>query len=116
MFDKFTEQYQNSLKPFAALATINVDALEKLAQLQANYAIGVLRDGITLGESLTTQKDIPGILKTQKAYTEDLQERTGDTVKTIYAVVTKAQEQAGEVIKGAFEQASDTVVAARASK
>ncbi len=116
MFDKFTEQYQNSLKPFAALATINVDALEKLTQLQTNYAVGVLRDGITLGESLTAQKDIPGIIKTQKAYTEDIQERTGDTVKSIYAVMTKAQEQAGDVLKGAFEQVSDNVVAARASK
>ncbi len=120
MVDKFAEQFQNvfnpeqfqnAFKPVNALVAVNAKALEQLAQQQTALFTGLLNDGVAYAESLSGQKDVAGIVESQKAYAEGVQEKVVAAAKDAYTVLNETQEKAGEVLKGAFAQAQEVATA-----
>jgi phasin family protein len=105
MFNQSTEQFQNSFAPVTALVESNVKIIEKLAQQQAALFTGMLNDGVAHVQSLSTEKDINAVVEAQKAFAESAQEKVTAAAKDAYAVVTEAQEKAGELFKGTFAAA-----------
>ena len=87
MFDQLTQQFQNSFAPVNELVNVNVKAAEQLAQQQAALYNGMLNEGVE---------------HAQNPYAENVQEKVVAAAKDAYAVVTDAQEKAGELLKGAF--------------
>jgi phasin family protein len=111
MFDKITEQFENSLKPYSELVNINAKALEKLAQQNADLFTSNLKEGVAYAQELSAKKDMASVIETQKAFAENMQEKLTNAAKEAYSVLTAAQEQTGEVLKGAFAQAQETAKA-----
>ena len=118
MFENFAEQFHNSLKPVNALAAANVKTVERLVQLQTTLFTGVLEEGVAYVQGLSAQKDIAGVIEAQKTYAEGVQEKMVLAAKDAYSVIAGAQEEAGEVLKGACDQVTESATAtvAKATK
>lgn len=118
MFDKMTEQFQNSFKPVSELVAINAAAMEKLANQQTALFTGVLNDSVAYAEGLANQQDISAVVEAQKSFAEGVQEKVVCAAKDAYEVMAETQEKAGELLKGAYTQAQEvaTAVAPKAAK
>lgn len=110
MYAQFTEQFEESVKPMNDLMQINVKVAETLVQKQTEFFTAALNKGMSFSQSLMAQKDVAGMLNIQKEFGEDLQEKIVEASKEAYATLADAQDQAGEIFKGALTQAQ--VVAA----
>ncbi len=102
MFDQFTKQFENAYAPVNDLVSLNVKAAEQLAKQQAALFTGMINDGVAHAQNLSNQKDISAVAVAQKEYAEGVQEKLTAAAKDAYSVMTGTQEQAGELLKGAF--------------
>ena len=114
MYEKFSTQLQSSLKPATELFAINAKAMEQLAQQQTGLFTSLLNDNVALAKTISTQSNLMGAIEVQKAYAENVQGKLVSAAKEAAGVISKSQEEAGEIFKGAFEQAKD--LAATAAK
>jgi len=112
MLDSITKQFQDSIKPVSDLAAINAKALETLTQKQSTLFSEMLSAGVSYTEGFSGYKDLTDAAESQKAYVETVQGKMVEAAKEAYAVINETQEQAGEIMKGAFSQAQETVKAA----
>lgn len=113
MFDQINEQIQKSLKPVTDLASLNAKILEQIATQQNALFTSLLNDGVSFSEGLSEKKDVNTLVEAQKAYAEGVQEKVVAAAKEAYDVISSAQEQAGEVLKTAVEEAQASVAAAK---
>ncbi len=104
MFDKINEQLEASTKPVNELASLSMATLQDLAEKQSALFSTLLSSSVSFVETAGQQKDVMSLAEAQKAYFESLQATLTDSAKEAYALVTGAQEKAGEVIKGASEE------------
>lgn len=108
-FENFNEQFEKSLKPYNELVNVNAKALEQLAQQQAELFTSNLKEGVSYAQNLSAQKDLAAIVEEQRVFAENLQEKLTNAAKEAYGVIASAQEQAGDILKGAFAEAQETV-------
>ena len=111
MLDKVTEQFETSLKPYNELVAINTQALEQLTQQQTELFTSNLKQGLAYAQDLSAKKDLADVIESQKAFAESMQEKLTSAAKDAYAVITKAQEQSGKIMKGAFAQVQESAAA-----
>lgn len=112
MLDTITKQFQDSFKPVSEMAAINAKALETLTQKQSALFSDMLSAGVSYTEGFSSYKDLTDVAESQKAYVEAVQGKVVEAAKEAYAVITETQEQCGEIMKGAFSQAQETIKAA----
>jgi len=113
MFNKISAQLQDSMKPVTDLAEVNLKAMKQLTQAQSELFNTVVSSNVAFAQELAGQKDIKGVVAAQKAYAEGLQETLNTAAQEAYALLTQTQEEAGEILKGAFSKAQETAVAAK---
>ena len=118
MFDKMTEQFQNAFKPVNELVAVNAAALEKLANQQTALFTGVLSEGVSCAEGMSSQQDITAVVEAQKSFAESVQEKVACAAKDAYVVMAETQEKVGELFTGAYNQAQEVAasVAPKAAK
>lgn len=119
MYNQFTDQLEESVKPLTELLKISVTATEKLAKQQSEFFTAALNNNLAFTQSLLGQKEITGMLNVQKEFGEELQEKVVAATKEAYATVTEAQTKATEIMKGSFaqvEKAANEAVAKVAPK
>lgn len=104
MYNQFTDQLEESVKPLTELLKISVSATEKLAKQQSEFFTAALNNNLAFTQSLLGQKEITGMLNVQKEFGEELQEKVVAATKEAYATVTEAQTKATEIMKGSFAQ------------
>lgn len=107
MYEKFSEQLQSSLKPANELFAINAKAMEQLAKQQTGLFTSLLNVNVALAKDLSSKQDLASAIETQKAYAQDVQSKLVAAAKDAAGVITKSQEEASKVIKGAMTQAKD---------
>jgi phasin family protein len=112
MLDSITKQFQDSFKPVSDIAAINAKALETLTQKQTALFSDMMSASVSYTEGFSSYKDLSDVAESQKAYVEEVQAKLTEAAKETYAVITETQEQAGEIMKGAFSQAQEAVKAA----
>ena len=102
MYEQFTAQFEDSLKPVSELMKINVKTAETLAQQHTSFFTAAMNDGLAYSQTLMAQKDLAGYLNINKEFGEDLQTKVVEAAKEAYATITEAQDAATELFKGAF--------------
>ncbi|MEQ9071850.1 MAG: phasin family protein [Pseudomonadales bacterium] len=107
MYEQFTAQFEDSLKPVSELMKINVKTAETLAQQHTSFFTAALNDSLAYTQSLMAQKDLAGFLNINKEFGEDLQGKIVDVTKEAYATITEAQDATSELFKGAFVKAQE---------
>jgi phasin family protein len=112
MFDQLNVQLKESMKPVTELASLNMSALQDIAEKQNALFSTLLNNGMSFVETASQQKDVMSLAETQKAYVEGLQETVTDAAKETYEVITTAQKQATDLIKASSEEFSSKVTAA----
>ncbi len=110
MYDKLNEQLQQSIKPVTEIASINVKALETLAEKQGEFFKYLLDSSASFAETAKPGSDINGIVDAQKAYAEELQKRIVAAAEEAYGVITSAQEKSGEILKSVVADAQAQMV------
>ena len=101
-----TEQFKESMKPVKDMMEINVKTMEALAEKQTSVFTEALEDSMAYTKSITSQTDLPGVMKVQKEFSEDFQAKMIEASKDVYAVLTEAQDKAAEIFKAAYTQAA----------
>ncbi|MFQ3248510.1 phasin family protein [Glaciecola sp.] len=112
MLDQINEQLKESMKPVTELATLNMSTLQALAEKQNALFSTLLSGGVSFAETASQQKDVTKLAEAQKAYLEGLQETVTEAAKETYTLVSGAQAQAGEMIKGLSEEMTAKMTAA----
>lgn len=107
MYSQFTESFQNSMKPMTELMEINIKTLETLAEKQTSFFTSALSDGLAYTQDITSQSDLASILKVQKEYSEDFQDKLMSASKELYSTMVDAQDQVSAVMKTAFTEAKE---------
>lgn len=104
MFDKINAQLTESMKPVTELATLNMTALQTLAEKQSELFSTLLSGGVSFAESVSQQKDVTSVAEVQKEYLSTVQETVTAAAKETYTLVSDVQAKAGEVVKTAGEE------------
>ena len=107
MYTQMTEQFQISMKPLTELMEINVKTIEALAEKQTSFFTEAMSDGLAYTQDITSQTDLASILKVQKEYGEDFQEKFMSTTKELYSTMVEAQDKVSAVMKTAFLEAKE---------
>jgi len=107
MYSQFTETFQNSMKPMTELMEINIKTLESLAEKQSSFFSSTLSDGLAYTQKLTSQSDLASLLKVQKEYSEEFQDKLMSTSKDLYSTIVEAQDQFSTVMKSVFMEAKE---------
>lgn len=102
MYSQMTEQFQNSMKPFADLMSLNVKTMETLVANHADFLKSSYEDSVAYGKSLTEQKDIVSFFAAQRAYGEEFQAKAIEAGREAYDVLNDAREESTEIVKSAF--------------
>ena len=116
MLEQMNEQLKNSMKPVTDLATLNMTTLQALVEKQNALFSTLLSGGVAFAESASQQKDVTSLAEAQKEYLASLQETVTQAAKDTYTLVSGAQAQAGEMMKGVSEELSAKMSAAAAGK
>ncbi len=120
MYSQMTEQFQNSMKPLTELMEINIKTIEALTEKQTSFFTEAMSDGLAYTQDITSQTDLASILKVQKEYGEDFQEKFMTTTKELYTTMVDAQDKVSAVMKSAFleakEMATPSVTPAKPAK
>lgn len=106
MFEQINQQMKESFKPFTELATLNMNALQEVAEKQNALMSTLLNEGVSFAEKVAQQKDVMSVAETQKAYFETVQEAITESAKETYTIVSGAQQKAGALIKDYSEELS----------
>ncbi|MEG3765838.1 phasin family protein [Alteromonas sp. 14N.309.X.WAT.G.H12] len=104
MFEQMNEQMKTAMKPVTDLATLNMSTMQDLAEKQNALYKSLLSEGMSYFEKASQQKDLMSLAETNKAYVESMQETMADVAKSSYAVITEAQQKAGEMLKGLSDE------------
>jgi len=104
MLDTMMKPFEGAVKPMNELVAINAAALEKLAESQTALFTDMLKMGVSYTEGMTAIKDVAGFVEAQKSAAEEVQSKIVTAAKDAYALATSTQEEAGEVLKGAFTE------------
>ena len=104
MFEQMNEQMKTAMKPMTDLASLNMSTMQDLAEKQNALYKSLLSEGMSYFEKAAQQKDLMSLAETNKAYVESVQETVTDAAKSSYAVITEAQQKAGEMFKGISEE------------
>jgi phasin family protein len=112
MLDTMMKPFEGAMKPMSELAAINAKALEKLAEHQTALFSDMLKAGVTYSEDVTSIKDLAAFVDMNKTVAEDMQSKIVTAAKEAYALATSTQEEAAEVLKGAFADAQESIKAA----
>lgn len=104
MLDQINEQLKDSMKPVTELATLNMTTLQTLAEKQNALFTSLLSGGVAFAETASQQKDVTSLVEAQKEYLSSLQETVTTAAKETYSLVSGAQAQAGEMLKGIGEE------------
>lgn len=104
MLDQMTEKFQNAMKPVTELATLNLTAMQELAEKQNALFSTLMSEGMSFVETASKQKDIMSLAEAQKAYIEGVQEKVTDSAKSSYSLLTETSQKAGEMLKGMGEE------------
>lgn len=107
MYSQFTETFQNSMKPMTELMEINIKTLEALAEQQTSFFTSALSDSLAYTQDITSQSDLASILKVQKEYSEDFQDKFMSASKELYSTMVEAQDKVSAVMKTAFTEAKE---------
>jgi phasin family protein len=107
MYSQFTETFQNSMKPMTELMEINIKTLESLAEQQTSFFTSALSDSLAYTQDITSQSDLASILKVQKEYSEDFQDKFMSASKELYSTMVEAQDKVSAVMKTAFTEAKE---------
>lgn len=107
MYSQFTETFQNSMKPMTELLEINIKTLESLAEQQTSFFTSALSDSLAYTQDITSQSDLASILKVQKEYSEDFQDKFMSASKELYSTMVEAQDKVSAVMKTAFTEAKE---------
>ncbi len=107
MYSQFTETFQNSMKPMTELMEINIKTLESLAEQQTSFFTSALSDSLAYTQDITSQSDMASILKVQKEYSEDFQDKFMSASKELYSTMVEAQDKVSTVMKTAFTEAKE---------
>jgi hypothetical protein len=116
MLDQMNEQLKETMKPVTELATLNMSTLQALAEKQNALFSTLLSGGVSFAESASQQKDVTSLAEAQKAYLEGLQQTVTEAAKETYALVSGAQTQATEMMKGMSEEMTAKMSAAAKAK
>jgi hypothetical protein len=116
MLDQVNEQLKESMKPVTELATLNMSTLQALAEKQNALFSKLLSSGVSFTETVSQQKDLTSLAEAQKAYLEGLQQTVTESAKETYTLVSGAQAQAGEMMKGLSEEMTSKMTAAAKAK
>jgi phasin family protein len=73
MFEAFTKQWQQGLKPMTELVAVNAKALEQLSKQQTELFNNTLQGNVEYSQELSQQQDITGLMAIQKDYVSKLQ-------------------------------------------
>ena len=107
MYSQFTESFKNSMKPMTELMEINIKTLESLAEQQTSFFTSTLSDSLSYTQDVTSQSDMASILKVQKEYSEDFQDKLMTASKELYSTMVEAQDKVSSVMKTAFTEAKE---------
>lgn len=99
MLDKINEQIQQSIKPVTEIASINVKALETLAEKQGEFFKYIMESSQSFATGATPGGDMNAMVDAQKAYAEELQKRIVAAAEDAYSVISTAQAKSGEILK-----------------
>ena len=99
MFEQMNEQMKSAMKPMTDLATLNMSTMQDLAEKQNALYSSLLSENMSYFEKASQQKDLSGLAEMNKAYVETIQETVTDAAKSSYAVISDAQQKAGEMFK-----------------
>ncbi len=105
MYEKLNEQIQQSIKPVTEIATINVKALETLAEKQGEFFKYLLESSQSFATTAAPGGDINGVIGAQKAYAEELQKRIATAAEEAYGIITAAQEKSGAILQSVVTDA-----------
>ncbi|EGG99053.1 putative granule-associated protein [gamma proteobacterium IMCC2047] len=103
MFEKMTEQFENTMKPVNSMFATNAKVLEQLAQQQTKLFSDVLNDSIAYTETLGAQKDVIGMFEAQKSFVESVQVKMVNATKDAQNLFADVQEKTGATVKEFFE-------------
>ncbi|WP_218309240.1 phasin family protein [Alteromonas antoniana] len=112
MFEQMNEQFKTAMKPMTDLATLNMNTVQELAEKSNALYSSLLSESMSYFEKASQQKDLMALAETQKAYAESVQETMSEAAKSSYAVLTEAQQKAGEMMKGMSEDMTTKFTAA----
>lgn len=116
MLEQMNEQLKDTMKPVTELATLNMATLQALAEKQNALFSALLSGGVAFAENASQQKDVTSLAEAQKEYLASLQETVTQAAKDTYTLVSGAQTEAGEMMKGISEEMSAKMSAAAAGK
>lgn len=116
MLEQMNEQLKETMKPVTELATLNMATLQALAEKQNALFSTLLSGGVAFAENASQQKDVASLAEAQKEYLETLQETVTQAAKDTFTLVSGAQAQAGEMMKGISEEMAAKMSAAAAAK
>lgn len=116
MFDKMTEQFQNSLKPVNEMMANNAKVLVQLAEQQTKLFTDVMNESVAYTKTLSAQKDMPGVFDAQKAFVSNVQNKMVSASEEASKLFSEVQATAGETVKPFFNQAKPAAKSSKAAE
>lgn len=111
MLEQMTEKFQTAMKPVTELGTLNLTAMQELAEKQNSLFSTLMADGMSFVETVSQQKDIMSLAEAQKTYFEGVQEKMTDSAKSSYTLITETSQKATEMLKGMGEEMTSSFTA-----
>jgi hypothetical protein len=109
MMSKVYSAFQTSMKPASALLAINVDAIEKIATKQATLISGLMKKSVKLTEQMAEDESFKAVLGSGKASVGEAAQDVKATFIGIKDILVETTGKNGEVVKGVYYEAKQTV-------
>ena len=106
MFNQFTQQFTNVMKPLNTLADINAKAAEQLVNQQATFVTSLMQDSVAHSKELASKSDIASAVESHKAFVETFQSKITQSATDAYAIVTKTSEEVSNLWKNNLAEAA----------
>lgn len=101
MFEAFTKQWQQGLKPMTELAAVNAKAIEQLSQQQTKLFNTALQSNVEYAQELSQQQDVAGMVATQSDFLKKLQSDLSQAGTDTYQLALAAKDEAQQLLNSA---------------
>ena len=107
--DKFTNVGQESYSALQELGVINSKALQKLAELQLNFATMNIESGIEQARALTGTTNYKDLLTSASEFANDYGNKVIDMTRQTTEVLNDSRDEIVEWLEKGFESSIKTV-------
>lgn len=98
MFEAFTKQWQQGLKPMTELAAVNAKAVEQLSQQQTKLFTTTLQGNVEYAQELSQQQGVAGVVTAQNDFLKKLQSDLVQASTDAYQLALATKEEAQQLL------------------